>query len=145
MMCRLISSLQNACLFFLVHIYLIYPFHISHAFFLERCKRRGPKVLEANKGFGVVERDQSVAKLSANLHISCPCCSGLSYEHCCYPLHSKAVNEEQVTPDQTVRARFSAYSIGYGEYLLSTLHPTSDVSLIYLALFCSACICFPFY
>ncbi|MFK7991026.1 MAG: YchJ family protein [Sandaracinaceae bacterium] len=53
----------------------------------------------------------------------CPCGSGESYAACCRPVHQGARTE---APSALVRARFSAFALGEGAFLLATVakaHP----------------------
>ena len=52
----------------------------------------------------------------------CPCGKDKNFEHCCGRfLSGKAIAK---TPEQLMRSRYSAYSLGhYGEYLLNTWQP----------------------
>lgn len=82
------------------------------------------------KGFGVIDTDPISArpKIREALSKPCPCCSGKMYENCCFVLHN-GDSKEILEPQRTVQARFTAYALGLGEYLISTLHPTSEVLL----------------
>ncbi len=54
----------------------------------------------------------------------CPCFSGQRYGTCCAPYHRG--DGEPGRPSELVRARFAAFSLGLGPYLLRTLtadHP----------------------
>ena len=50
----------------------------------------------------------------------CPCCSGATYDACCLPLHQGA---NATHPSALMRARFSAFTLGKTDFLLSTWHP----------------------
>jgi SEC-C motif-containing protein len=56
---------------------------------------------------------------------SCPCTSGLAYKECCAPYH----RGERVPPDceALVRARFAAFALGDGAFLVATLHPDHEL------------------
>ena len=54
----------------------------------------------------------------------CPCHSGKRYKSCCAALH--AGSEEAATAEALVRARYAAFALGLGRYLVRTLttdHP----------------------
>jgi SEC-C motif-containing protein len=51
---------------------------------------------------------------------NCPCCSGLVYENCCFPLISQQKKAE--TPEQLMRSRYSAYAKVEIDYLINTTH-----------------------
>lgn len=53
--------------------------------------------------------------------MTCPCCSGKSYEDCCRPYHTKA--KFAPTAEALMRSRFSAFAIPNGEYLWETTSP----------------------
>lgn len=82
------------------------------------------------KGFGVKETDpiSMRPRIREALSKPCPCCSGQLYQNCCYPLHAEITPVSKIEPFRTVQARFAAYALGLGEYLIATLHPISEVS-----------------
>jgi len=54
----------------------------------------------------------------------CPCGSGQRYRACCGPFHEGAASAE--TPEALMRARWTAFALGRGDYLFETLasdHP----------------------
>ena len=54
---------------------------------------------------------------------TCPCGRGRAYGRCCRRLHSAGVAGLGTTPEDTMRARFSAYALGNEPFLLATWHP----------------------
>lgn len=52
---------------------------------------------------------------------SCPCGSGGSYAECCEPFHTHATSPR--TAEQLMRARYSAFALADGDYLLETWYP----------------------
>ncbi|MFM2483600.1 YchJ family protein [Celerinatantimonas yamalensis] len=50
----------------------------------------------------------------------CYCQSGLPYSQCCQPLHQ---GQPALTPLALMRARYSAFVLGLGDYLWHTHHP----------------------
>ncbi|WP_316736450.1 YchJ family protein [Pedobacter aquatilis] len=50
----------------------------------------------------------------------CPCGSGLVYENCCKPYHSKTKNAP--TAEALMRSRYTAFVLGDGAYLYETTH-----------------------
>jgi len=50
----------------------------------------------------------------------CPCCSGLTYAECCEPVIRGEKNPE--TPEQVMRARYSAYARTEIDYLEDSTH-----------------------
>ncbi|MEO8798895.1 MAG: YchJ family metal-binding protein [Polyangiaceae bacterium] len=58
-------------------------------------------------------------KKSSGKRSSCPCHSGLNYGECCAPRHDGSRPAE--TPEALMRARFSAFATGLGDYLVDTL------------------------
>lgn len=71
----------------------------------------------------------------------CPCCSGKTYQHCCYRSHLDCHNTD--TSEQLMRARFSAFSLAskYSfmdtfsqEYLLKSWHEDTRPSNLTLDL-----------
>ncbi|MDN3586482.1 YchJ family metal-binding protein [Pedobacter aquatilis] len=50
----------------------------------------------------------------------CPCGSGLAYENCCKPYHSKMQNAP--TAEALMRSRYSAFVLAKGEYLYETTY-----------------------
>ena len=52
---------------------------------------------------------------------SCPCGSGRSYANCCEPFHHR--DSSPRTAEQLMRARYSAYVLGDGEFVLDTWYP----------------------
>lgn len=53
----------------------------------------------------------------------CPCESGLVYAECCGGLHSYRVFAQ--TALQLMRSRYSAFTLGYAEYLVKSWHPNT--------------------
>ncbi|TDX84032.1 YchJ family protein [Epilithonimonas xixisoli] len=53
--------------------------------------------------------------------MTCPCCSGKSYEDCCHLYHTK--EKFPPTAEALMRSRFSAFAIPNGEYLWETTSP----------------------
>lgn len=53
-------------------------------------------------------------------NISCPCKSGLKYKICCGLFH-EGKNVKDI--EKLVRARYSAYVLGFLEYIIKTTHP----------------------
>ena len=51
----------------------------------------------------------------------CPCGSQASYDECCRPVLEG--ERQAATPEQLMRARYSAYAKGEIGYLLTSLHP----------------------
>jgi SEC-C motif-containing protein len=49
----------------------------------------------------------------------CPCHSGRAYAACCAPLH--AGDREAATPAELMRARYAAFALGLGAFLVRTL------------------------
>ena len=64
---------------------------------------------------------------SARIHLddsdSCPCGRGRGYGRCCGPLHAAGGAGLGTTPEDTMRARFSAYVLADESFLLATWHP----------------------
>ncbi|MET0893790.1 MAG: YchJ family metal-binding protein [Pseudoxanthomonas sp.] len=54
--------------------------------------------------------------------VTCPCGAGRSYAQCCGTLHAgvAAANAEAL-----MRARYSAYALGLGDYLVRSWHATT--------------------
>ena len=54
---------------------------------------------------------------------TCPCGSGGTYEACCGRfVEGRALPE---TAEELMRARYTAYTLGRGDYLRTTWHPTA--------------------
>ena len=54
---------------------------------------------------------------------TCPCGRGRAYGRCCGKLHNAGSAGLGTTPEDTMRARFSAYVLGDEAFLLATWHP----------------------
>lgn len=54
---------------------------------------------------------------------TCPCGRGRGYGRCCGLLHDAGVAGLGTTPEDTMRARFSAYVLRNEAFLLATWHP----------------------
>lgn len=65
-----------------------------------------------------------IARLRASAE--CPCDSGARYIDCCGPLHA-GLSEGIHAPEAEalMRSRYSAYTLGLGDYLLLTWHPST--------------------
>jgi SEC-C motif-containing protein len=57
----------------------------------------------------------------------CPCCSKLSYEECCKPLHEGAYPQDALA---LMRSRYSAYALCLPEYIMRTTHPDHKDNLL---------------
>jgi SEC-C motif-containing protein len=57
------------------------------------------------------------------MNTTCPCGSELSHAYCCEPLLLEYKTAE--TAEQLMRSRYSAYSTGKVDYLVSTTHPST--------------------
>ncbi|WP_370625564.1 YchJ family protein [Corynebacterium sp. TAE3-ERU2] len=59
----------------------------------------------------------------------CPCCSGQSYGECCGIYHGISCSWDVTcappapTAEATMRARYTAFAVGHGDYLLATWAP----------------------
>ncbi|MGS2723313.1 YchJ family protein [Porticoccus sp. GXU_MW_L64] len=51
---------------------------------------------------------------------TCPCGSDQNYSHCCQPLHRGAAAS---SAEALMRSRYSAFSMGLIDYLISSHHP----------------------
>ncbi|HEX4190234.1 MAG TPA: YchJ family metal-binding protein [Marmoricola sp.] len=59
---------------------------------------------------------------------ACPCGSAAAYDACCGPL---VRNEQQASgPEQLMRSRYTAYSVGGTDHLFRTWHPATRPELI---------------
>jgi len=78
------------------------------------------KPLTPNEGS---KDSKSVKKqiLTVDDNDNCICCSGLKYVDCCKHLHTRLLFAE---PISIVRARYSAYAVGLGDFLIQTTHKT---------------------
>ncbi|WP_374329101.1 YchJ family protein [Soonwooa sp.] len=50
--------------------------------------------------------------------MTCPCCSGKTYEECCQPFHKR--DKTAPTAEALMRSRFSAFAIPNADYLWET-------------------------
>ena len=53
----------------------------------------------------------------------CPCGSGLGYMSCCGKIHKNADDYASATPEQVVRARYSAYAKREVDFIVGSTHP----------------------
>lgn len=54
---------------------------------------------------------------------TCPCGSGETYGNCCGKLHRDSNAFKAATPEQVVRARYSAYAKKQADFLMASTHP----------------------
>ncbi|WP_114765322.1 YchJ family protein [Vibrio rhodolitus] len=54
----------------------------------------------------------------------CPCGSASAYHDCCQPIHHDHANA--ITPEQLMRARYSAHVLGLVDFVVATYHPSCD-------------------
>jgi SEC-C motif-containing protein len=52
---------------------------------------------------------------------ACPCGSGSPYDACCGRLHRGVASAP--TPEELMRARYSAYAVGDADFVFTTWHP----------------------
>jgi SEC-C motif-containing protein len=57
------------------------------------------------------------------LHDSCPCGSGLDYDVCCGRFLAGGV--PPANPEQLMRSRYTAYTLGREDYLLNSWHEST--------------------
>lgn len=66
---------------------------------------------------------------------SCICCSGLQYQDCCKPIHQEVLSDRSIPktllstaePINIVRARYGAYALGLGDFIVQTSHHSQKV------------------
>lgn len=76
-----------------------------------------------------MSRKQS-RKKSSKQQTRCPCGSGADFSACCGPFIAR--EDQPRTAEQLMRSRFTAYSLGDGDWLRDTWHPAtrrSDVGI----------------
>ena len=89
---------------------------------------------------GISANNKKLSTLKQQVRIltendACICGSGLSYKECCARIHSERLSpsttivqatnvSELVQLSSLVRARFSAYAIGLGNFIIDTSHNT---------------------
>lgn len=61
-----------------------------------------------------------MTNLNFDANSPCPCCSGLTYQDCCQPLHLKL--QVAQTPEQLMRSRFCGFYLKNYRYLIDTHH-----------------------
>ncbi len=54
---------------------------------------------------------------------ACPCGSSLGYMKCCGKLHKESKAYGEATPEQVVRARYSAYAKREIDFIIGSTHP----------------------
>jgi len=57
----------------------------------------------------------------------CPCGSGNSFANCCHPMIS---NDNAISAETLMRSRYSAYVLGYWDYLHRSWHPDTRPSSV---------------
>ena len=60
--------------------------------------------------------------LPSKQNLACPCGSGLILKRCCSPVIEK---QRAKTPEQLMRSRYTAYSLGAYQYVLDTYHSST--------------------
>lgn len=60
-----------------------------------------------------------------NVNGKCPCGTGKTFNTCCLPIHNDISLAK--TPEQLMRSRYSAFTIGNADYLLQS-HHSSKIS-----------------
>lgn len=58
---------------------------------------------------------------------SCPCGSTTLYSHCCEPIHLD--HSKAITPEQLMRARYSAHVHRLVDFIVNTYHPSCHAEL----------------
>ena len=53
----------------------------------------------------------------------CPCNSLMNYSECCEPLLTDSENKKATTPLALMRSRYSAYALGFIDYIINSHHP----------------------
>ncbi|WP_194435892.1 YchJ family protein [Vibrio fluminensis] len=54
----------------------------------------------------------------------CPCGNASNYETCCQPIHQEHANAH--TPEQLMRARYSAHTLGLVDFVINTYHSSCN-------------------
>ncbi|WP_162062670.1 YchJ family protein [Vibrio taketomensis] len=57
----------------------------------------------------------------------CPCHSNADYSQCCQPIHQNHANA--TTPEQLMRARYSAHVLNLVDFVVATYHPSCEAEL----------------
>jgi hypothetical protein len=69
--------------------------------------------------------DKSVGGFGGAAMESCPCGSEEAYSKCCGKIHGNINSFRLASPEQVVRARYSAYAKKKPEFLMASTHPTN--------------------
>jgi len=72
---------------------------------------------------GVGNRQRSTSGFGGAAVEDCPCGSGLEYMKCCGSIHKSADAFANATPEQIVRARYSAYAKREIDFIVGSVHP----------------------
>ena len=75
---------------------------------------------------GVGNRQRSTSGFGGAAVEDCPCGSGLEYMKCCGIIHKNADAFANATPEQIVRARYSAYAKREIDFIVGSVHPLND-------------------
>jgi SEC-C motif-containing protein len=68
-------------------------------------------------------KNQNTSGFGGAATVPCPCGSGLGYMKCCGKLHKDAKAYAEATPEQVVRARYSAYAKREVDFIVGSTHP----------------------
>ncbi len=61
------------------------------------------------------------------MNTPCPCHSGKAYQECCRPYHEEKAAENALL---LMRSRYSAYALGFAEYIIATTHPNNPARTV---------------
>mmetsp|Transcript_9917 Transcript_9917/g.14613 ORF Transcript_9917/g.14613 Transcript_9917/m.14613 type:complete len:219 (-) Transcript_9917:202-858(-) len=91
-------------------------FAIGKSLNIQRCQwelkaKKVKKVRPSISGFGGAAAE------------SCPCGSDISYMKCCGKLHKNINDFQKATPEQVVRARYTAYAKREIDFIIKSTHP----------------------
>ena len=84
-------------------------------------KKGGTKKKKKIRGVG--NRQRSTSGFGGAAVEDCPCGSGLEYMKCCGAIHKSADAFANATPEQIVRARYSAYAKREIDFIVGSVHP----------------------
>lgn len=84
-------------------------------------KSGGTKKKKKVRGAG--NRQRSTSGFGGAAVEDCPCGSGLEYMKCCGRIHKSADAFANATPEQIVRARYSAYAKREIDFIVGSVHP----------------------
>jgi len=91
---------------------------------------QSPKVREVYKKQQSAMQEQQQRRKDADPDAPCGCGSGQVFKSCCGPF--LVAGKQDATPEEMLRARYSAYKLGNADFIIDSTHPKNEDYVKYI-------------